>query len=160
MHQYGTSTGDDVSITFYQATAKKSVHRFSTKKEYIMKKESRTVSVQTEANVDIPTPSSPSTPQLSVSLSTQDSTPCTSTPSKRAKRNLRQNDPNKCAKCSIKYGTKMDETYDSVWVNCESKNCQFWCHMKCLGMHCSNEAMFSESVKFFCKTHNPASSGH
>jgi len=170
MAQYCTSTGDHVVIIFYQSTQKRSILKYSTNLKYVERKETRSISTQTEdipteeANLPLTSQSTPSqstssqsTPSQSTPHSTIDFTQeVLSTPSKRARKSMPINDPNVCAKCHIKYGTRMDETYDSVWIKCESKKCQHWCHTKCLRLHVKNEAIFSESVNYFCKTHDPA----
>ena len=65
-------------------------------------------------------------------------------------------DQNKCRKCNIIYRSKadihMDPVWDSVWVNCEQCECQYWVHMRCLGfvIHNKNFNIFEESMKYFC----------
>ena len=51
-----------------------------------------------------------------------------STPSKKRK-HLTPQERNTCEKCKIIYGSRMDDEFDSVWINCNRRGCDYWVHM-------------------------------
>ena len=58
---------------------------------------------------------------------------------------------NICRKCRITYGTKMDDEYNSLWINCGIKKCHYWAHLKCLGFvpKVEDNDDFMDSVNLF-----------
>ena len=158
MYQYKTTTGDDVAIQFYQSTkaSAAATYRYGTQPGLACRPSTASKAVQAVNS----TSSSPtSTPNSNLNESLQkNSASCssTSTPSvcRRKKNSV---DRNTCKKCQIPYAGRMDNEYNSLWINCEQRNCDYWVHIACLGLVVTEEKEqeFSENVKFFCQTHNP-----
>ena len=148
MHQYKTTINEDVAVQFYPTCGNSpSVVRFGTTPELARRVETKAVSSQTEVvgKVEISTPTS--TPIQSSSLST---------PSKSKKRK-QPDDANVCRICSISYGSRMDDEYGSIWINCISRSCRYWAHLYCLGFSCKDEDQnkLENLVNYYCKVHNP-----
>ena len=40
---------------------------------------------------------------------------------------------NYCCICNLKYDTKLDNDFDSPWIGCNIKSCNYWFHAFCLG---------------------------
>jgi len=62
---------------------------------------------------------------------------------------------NNCQKCWLKYGTKMDDSYNSLWVNCNIKKCTYWVHLKCLGFFVKDDDNKDpiKNLYFLCPAH-------
>ena len=60
-------------------------------------------------------------------------------------------------KCSIQYGSKIDNDNGSVWINGNAKNCKYWAHLYYTGLSCRDEdkEMFAKITKYYCKRHKP-----
>ena len=146
-------TGDDVAITFEQMnvqTASKNVYSFATRKDMIKKSEVACVGTQTTGVVN-QAAAEFATPETCKENGNEDA----DTPTKRRK--LTPSDENVCRKCGISFSSKMDDDYDSTWVNCSRRGCTYWVHMYCLGLEvddCDNN-VFERTVRYYCSKHNP-----
>ena len=87
------------------------------------------------------------------------STPTTSnhpsTPSgKRKKASVNRNT---CRKCLTVHDSETDNKYNSMWINCSQRRCDYWIHAFCLGIVVeeTNEEEFAKLFYFFCPSHNP-----
>ena len=79
-----------------------------------------------------------------------------STPLRKRKKQSTPQDRNTCTKCKIVYGSRMDDEYDSPWINCNHRGCDYWVHMYCVGLVVKESDMLTfEVVKFYCPQHNP-----
>ena len=76
-------------------------------------------------------------------------------PRKKKKRNTTNS--NYCGICNIQYGSRMDNDYGLLWINCSAKSCKYWVHLFCIGLSCKdeNEEVFAKITKYYCKRHNP-----
>ena len=151
MKQYKTTTGDDISMQFFQSTNNKnrSVYKYATKKELVMEKKHSSASTQTRSVCD----DEPG-PSTDDSVNMSSSTP--STPSAKRQKGT-PNDRNICKKCKLVYNSKMDDDYDSLWINCAHRGCDWWVHMYCMGIDVreNNIQDFESIVKVYCQSHNP-----
>ena len=135
-----------MAVQFYPTCRNSpSVERFATTPELARRVEAEAVSSQTEVVgevVEISTPTS--TPIQSFSLST---------PSKKRK----QPDNAVCKICSICYGSRMDDEYGSISINCSARSCRYWAHLFCLGFSCKDQdqSKLDKLVNYYCKVHNP-----
>ena len=153
MKQYKTTTGDDVSITFFQTTNNKNrqVYKYATKKELVAGKKFSNATTQT-TNSQPEVSEDEDEPGLSQSI--ESSTPAT--PSSKRRKGT-PTDRNVCRKCKLVYNSKMDDDYDSLWINCAHRGCEWWVHMYCLGINVADKDVdnFESTVKIYCPTHNP-----
>ena len=162
MHQYRTVTKDDVTISFEQSTKTKNngkVLKYSTNQDLAKPVSKVDKSTQTHPPATPTTPHAepgPSTPSTS-NHSSPATTPLAVTPSKRRISSIGSGDRNKCRKCQIAYESKMDNDLNSLWINCEQRNCKYWVHLACLGIVVDEEKedIFTENFQYFCINHNP-----
>ena len=117
MKQYKTTVGEDVATQFYQKVSGgiKEI-RYPTAPELANKPKTRSMSVQTEEfyiNASIAS-------EISINEPSQE--PATSTPGTPSRKKKKIADGNNSAKCQIRYGSKMDDKYGSIWINCSAKN--------------------------------------
>ena len=158
MKQYKTTVGEDVAVQFYQKiTGGVKDIRFGTKPELTMKQQQRDFSVQADlvTTTSFPEVSMMENSQPNLTLEpTGCSTP--GTPS-RKKKKRNNTDSNYCGICNIQYGSRMDNDYGSLWINCSAKSCKYWVHLFCIGLSCKdeNEEVFAKITKYYCKRHNP-----
>ena len=131
--------------------------RFGTKPELAMKQQQRDFSVQADL---VTTTSFPEVSMMENSQPdlTLEPTGCSTpgTPS-RKKKKRNNTDSNYCGICNIQYGSRMDNDYGSLWINCSAKSCKYWVHLFCIGLSCKdeNEEVFAKITKYYCKRHNP-----
>ena len=158
MQQYTTSTNDNVAIQFYQSTTKSKsadVYRYATKPGLAM----RTATVSSAVQTELPTNEMlTSTPDVSlVGLPSGSRSEESTLASPSVKRKKLASNRNICRKCKISYGGCMDNEYESIWINCEQRGCDYWVHLNCLGFVVKeeDEEIFSKTVKYFCCSHNP-----
>ena len=98
------------------------VVRFATKPELALRVETKAVSSQTEVVGEI------------VEISTLTSTPIQSSSLSTPSKTRKQPDyVNVCRICSISYGSRMDDEYGSIWINCSARSCRYWAHLFRLG---------------------------
>ena len=152
MKQYKTTVGEDLATQFYQKVSGSLKEiRYATAPELAIKPKTWSVSVQTEElyiNTSI-------TSEVSINETSQE--PPMSTPGIPSRRKKKTADSNNCTKCQIRYGSKIDDKYGLIWINCSAKNCQYWVHLYCIGISCDDEDQeeFGKLVKYFCKLNNP-----
>ena len=80
------------------------------------------------------------------------------TPSGKRKRVENENlDKNSCRKCFTLHGSRTDNEYNSLWINCARRKCNYWIHAYCLGLVVEEAAedRFADSFQYFCPSHNP-----
>ena len=149
MGEYKARTGDDVCVEFWQRTARtsKRSNRFKIATNCQMMTtlpEKRNISTQVEDS------GSYNSTEATTIL------PTTSSPSQRSKTKRKDNE-NICSLCHIRYGSKMDEVYGSIWISCSSSRCHTSIHAKCIGIVVKDKDVdkFSESFSFFCTKHKP-----
>ena len=148
MSQYKKTTGDDIVVHFIQSTKDGKKSTFATKPDLVKKEEKRSIGSQTLTDhTDHTTTDAPST----------STTPTRSyvSPSKSKVNSSTPENANTCRKCQVRYGTKMDNQYGSMWINCDRKGCSYWAHLKCLGFVCmdEDEEKLNKIVKFYCNNH-------
>ena len=152
MKQYKTTVGEALATQFYQKVSGSLKEiRYATAPELAIKPKTWSVSIQTEElhiNTSI-------TSEVSINETSQE--PAMSTPGIPSRRKKKTADSNNCAKCQICYGSKIDDKYGSIWINCSAKNCPYWVHLYCIGISCDDEDLeeFGKLVKYFCKLNNP-----
>ena len=64
---------------------------------------------------------------------------------------------NYCCICNLKCDTKLDNNFDSPWIGCNVKSCNYWVHAFCLGFVVDEP---SELPDFFCRKHHPTKCHH
>ena len=116
LKQYKTTVEEDVATQFYQKVSGgiKEI-RYATAPELANKPKTRSMSVQTEElyiNVSIAS-------EISINEPSQE--PARSTPGTPSRKKKKTADSNNCGKCQICYGSKMDDKYGSIWINCSAK---------------------------------------
>ena len=147
------TTKDDITITFHPSTQKPS-SIFSTIIGDARNKDTRDMGSQVMLIQSTPSlPTMTSTPNRG---SPESGSECLSTPSKRKKRSTVA-DRNKCRKCQLQYGSKMDNDFNSIWINCDQITCDYWVHLACLGFMVGQdeEESFTVMAKFVCPAHIP-----
>lgn len=156
MKELKTVTGDDVLVEIRHNVTPPVTRRWSTNQEMFSRCNSNS------SSTTITSPSSAITsPCSSVANMDPTSAPTTSTPSSRRKK---KNDPKKmnrdvCQKCLTIYGSRTDNEYNSLWVNCAKRKCDYWVHAYCIGLVINekDEEKFDSTVKYYCPPHNPMS---
>lgn len=154
MLQYKTATNDDIAVQFYPSTKTgPGVCRFATSPELARKTAVSTKSTETCGGFANVTPSATS-PTVEVAGPSKKNNANITTPSKKSPSTTPENSKS-CRKCRLSYGTKMDDAYNSVWVNCNTKKCDYWVHLKCLGFALKDEDNPNpiEELLFFCPSH-------
>ena len=136
-----------MAVEFYPTCRNSlSVVRFPTKPELARRKETKAVSIQTEVVLE-------DTSASIIDASTpNNSSRYVAAPSKKG----RQDNVNLCKICNITYGSKMDDKYGSMWINCSTRSCNYWVHLFCLRFTCKDEDKqnFEKIVDYHCKPHN------
>lgn len=151
MQQYGTSTHDHVAIQFLQSTKNGvEVHSYGTTPELAAKGDSIMTNVENNT-----TPLNTQENSMPVILNKEAAASTSITPTKRKKPLETTGESNICKMCNISYGTKLDNDYNSVWINCSLKNCHYWVHLKCIGIELESdiEDKFLRKMKFSCPLH-------
>ena len=163
LQEYKTVTGDDALLTLHLNTVKKEVLRFSTSQELVKKSIASYLSMPVTSTIT-------STPLVNVvdaienngNRAEQTTNPEkdsveAGTPSAKRKRAKVTGTKNACRKCQTIHGSKTDNDYNSVWINCSYRRCDYWVHGFCLGLVVKedNEDEFSSLFNYYCPTHNP-----
>ena len=81
-----------------------------------------------------------------------------STPSAKRKRAPNNTpDRDKCRKCQVQHGSRTDNDFNSIWINCSHRRCDYWVHCSCLGLVVKeeNEENFAPLFHYYCPVHNP-----
>lgn len=158
MKEYKTVTGDNMKVEFYQNTKDEKICKYATSLALFNNLDDTGNSVNTNDSLlaptmnEIPAPVSPCV----VSTPNQASSSLIGTPSSKRKRKEARGDY-VCKKCFIKHGSATDDTFNSLWVECEQRRCEYAVHLFCLGIVVpeNDEQSFTEMFKFYCPAHNP-----
>ena len=78
-------------------------------------------------------------------------------PSVKRKRDNARNETDSCRKCQTIYGSKTDNAYHSIWINCSYRRCDYWLHGYCMGLVVKDdhEEQLASLFNFYYPTHNP-----
>ena len=68
-------------------------------------------------------------------------------------KSLSKKSPNHCRICEVKHGSKLDNDYDSPWIDCSANKCEIWLHLYCLGF--MTEDGSDVKADWFCRNHQP-----
>ena len=150
MFELKTVTGDDVLLELHQSTSPHVIRKYTTNPSLLQPTTPITpIAVATSTTPTVATsPSSNSSSSSGLEVST---------PSAKRRKSHTINDRNTCRKCFVHYGSATDNEYNSLWVKCAARRCDYWVHVFCLGLVVKqeNERKFNETVKYFCTVHNP-----
>jgi hypothetical protein len=72
----------------------------------------------------------------------------------------------KCQCCGVPHGSPQDNSINSIWLGCESKGCEYWIHLCCLGLLMKKsrgkkadeaveetEDIINKHLQYFCPKH-------
>ena len=150
MRDLKSTTGDEILVEIHQNTTPPIVKRWATDTTLFNRTPVSPSSVATSA-ASSPNFVSGDTPQASESES------IVTTPSSKRRKSRNGDDKNICRKCFVSYGSATDNQYDSIWINCANKKCDYWVHGYCINLVVreGKEEEFDDLVKFYCPSHNP-----
>ena len=144
-------TGDDSLISFFEHPVDGSTHErmiYGTTQDLISKSKSfglEDFSVESTNKGSLANVSSES---LAISSPSKPS----KIGSKEKVHKKEKGSQNYCRICNVKYDTKLDKDFDSPWIGCNVKSCNYWVHAFCLGFVVDEP---SELPDFFCRKHHP-----
>ena len=151
MRELKSTTGDDILVELHQNTSPAIVKRWATNTS-LFNKTAPISSASTPIASSASSSASPTLTDMTVHSET-----IVSTPSSKRRRSGKANDSNICRKCFVKYGSATDNKYNSIWINCAQRRCDYWVHVYCVNLVVTEgkEDDFDSIVKYFCASHNP-----